>query len=112
MNRIQPRQPPSTPAAAGKKSSPSTESPVIAGGILVRAEAGKFPFALFAPLNYERNYAYPLIVWLHGPDDNENQLRRIMPLVSLRNYAAIAPRGTAGGETEAAAFGWLQSEEH
>jgi phospholipase/carboxylesterase len=112
MNRIQPRQPPTTPAAAGKKSSSSTEAPVIAGGILSRAEAGKSLFALFAPLHYERNYAYPLIVWLHGPDDNETQLKRIMPLVSLRNYAAIAPRGTAGGETEAAAFGWSQSEEH
>ncbi len=24
---------------------------------------------IFTPLHYERNYAYPLIVWLHGPDD-------------------------------------------
>src|SRR5260221_739133 len=112
MNRIQPRRPPTTPAAAGKKSSPSTESPVIAAGILSQPAADKSPFALFTPLHYERNYAYPLIVWLHGPDENESQLKRIMPLVSLRNYAAIAPRGTAAGETEAAAFHWSQSEEH
>jgi phospholipase/carboxylesterase len=49
--------------------------------------------AIFAPLHYESNYAYPLLVWLHGPGDDENQLKRIMPLVSLRNYVAVAVRG-------------------
>ena len=49
------------------------------------------PWSLFIPLHYERNYAYPLLIWLHGPRDNEQQLKRIMPLVSMRNYAAIAP---------------------
>jgi phospholipase/carboxylesterase len=49
--------------------------------------------ALFAPLHYERNYAYPLVVWLHGPADDERQLKRVMPLVSMRNFAAVAPRG-------------------
>ena len=51
--------------------------------------------ALFAPLHYEKNYAYPLIVWLHGPGGDEGQLKRIMPCISTRNYAAVAPRGTA-----------------
>ncbi|HTU26025.1 MAG TPA: hypothetical protein VMF30_11540 [Pirellulales bacterium] len=49
---------------------------------------------LFAPLHYESNYAYPLIVWLHGPNDDERQLKRVMPFVSLRNYVAVGPRGT------------------
>lgn len=48
----------------------------------------------FLPLHYEPGYAYPLFVWLHGPRDNEHQLKRIMPLVSTRNYVAVAPRGT------------------
>jgi phospholipase/carboxylesterase len=52
-----------------------------------------FPHALFAPLHYEPGYAYPLIVWLHGRGDDEGQLRRIMPVVSMRNYVAVAPRG-------------------
>ena len=52
------------------------------------------PCALFAPLHYESNYAYPLLVWLHGPDDDENQLKRLMPLMSMRNYVGVAPRGT------------------
>jgi len=69
--------------------------------------------ALFAPMHYERNYAYPLLVWLHGPCDDERQLTRIMPLVSMRNYVGVAPRGTAiaAGDGQAG-YDWLQSEEH
>ncbi len=51
--------------------------------------------ALFAPLHYEPNYAYPLVVWLHGPDDNETQLQRVMPGISMRNYVGVGPRGNA-----------------
>lgn len=73
------------------------------------------PRALFAPLHYEPNYAYPLIVWLHGPDDDERQLVRIMPSVSLRNYVAVAPRGfrgpaCQGGEGPVGGgYGWRQT---
>ena len=52
-------------------------------------------FATFSPLHYEPKYAYPLIVWLHGSGESEAQLRRVMPAISLRNYASIAPRGDA-----------------
>ncbi|HVX16085.1 MAG TPA: PHB depolymerase family esterase [Pirellulales bacterium] len=55
--------------------------------------------ALFAPLHYEPNYAYPLLVWLHGANDDESQLKRIMPLVSMRNYVAVAPRAPQADET-------------
>jgi phospholipase/carboxylesterase len=48
-----------------------------------------------APLHYEPNYSYPLVVWLHGADNNENQLKQILPLISLRNYVGAATRGTA-----------------
>jgi phospholipase/carboxylesterase len=71
--------------------------------------------SLFAPLHYEPGYPYPLLVWLHGPGSDERQLMRIMPLVSMRNYVAIAPRGTllshasqSGGDQ----FGWSQADEH
>jgi len=67
----------------------------------IKVEAGVFspsrvdqPCAIFAPLHYEPNYAYPMLVWLHGPGDDENQLKRIMPLVSLRNYVGLSIRGT------------------
>lgn len=74
----------------------------------------RHPCAVFAPLHYEANYAYPLLVWLHGPADDESQLRRIMPLISLRNYAGAAPRGTLPVESPAGkrGFSWSQTCAH
>jgi phospholipase/carboxylesterase len=60
---------------------------------------GDYHFYL-APLHYEPNYSYPLVVWLHGPHNNEYQLKQIMPLVSLRNYVGAAPRGTSLSEKD------------
>jgi phospholipase/carboxylesterase len=80
-----------------------------------RAASENDPHALFAPLHYEQNYAYPLLVWLHGGGDSERQLRRIMPLVSMRNYVAVAPRGTLAGANRAGNSGgyhWQQTPEH
>jgi phospholipase/carboxylesterase len=71
--------------------------------------------AIFVPLHYERNYAYPLIVWLHGPGDDHGQLKRMMPRVSLRNYVAISPRGDAwrggsrGSQQIPAGYDWPQT---
>ena len=65
--------------------------------------------ALFAPIHYEANYAYPLIVWLHGTGGDEAQLMRIMPVLSLRNYVAVAPRGFLTGSDSR--FGWEQTAE-
>jgi len=53
------------------------------------------PLEYFSPVHYEAGYAYPLIVWLHGAHDNENQIRRIMPHTSDRNFVAVGPRGVA-----------------
>ncbi len=67
-------------------------------------------FATFSPLHYEPKYAYPLIVWLHGAGDSEAQLRRVMPAISLRNYASIAPRGDAcAGNCLQQGFSWEQT---
>ena len=69
----------------------------------------------FGPLHYEPNYAYPLIVWLHGSGDNEDQLKRIIPLISMRNYAAAAPRATVvidEDDPERSGYCWSQSEDH
>lgn len=62
------------------------------------APASGFPtleHALFGPLHYEPNYSYPLVVWIHGPEDDERQLNQVMPHISLRNYVGISPRGTS-----------------
>lgn len=66
----------------------------LESGTLQRGRRAGQALSLFAPMHYEQNYAYPLLVWLHGPHDDERQLQRIMPLVSMRNYVAVAPRGT------------------
>lgn len=68
-----------------------------------RVESGRH--VVFVPMHYERNYAYPLLVWLHGHGDDERQLQRVMPLISMRNYVGVAPRATSPGRR------WLQTEE-
>ena len=65
---------------------------MVQSGVFARASHDA-PHCLFAPLHYEPGYAYPLIVWLHGAGNDETQLLKIMPLLSLRNYVAVAPRG-------------------
>lgn len=81
------------------------------GSAVFRPAQGETHAALFAPLHYEPNYAYPLLVWLHGPGDDEGQLKRIMPLVSVRNYVAAAPRGPRRHDVAAgkAGYRWSQS---
>lgn len=69
------------------------------------------PYATFAPMHYEPGYAYPLLIWLHGSLGNERQLTSVMPLVSMRNYVAIAPRGTAADRLQQGAFSWKQGED-
>jgi phospholipase/carboxylesterase len=84
---------------------PTTSGPAAA------PSDGEAPHCLFTPQHYERNYAYPLLVWLHGPGDDERQVTRVMPLVSLRNYVAVGPRGTSGAH-DAGGFSWLQQSDH
>lgn len=70
--------------------------------------------SVFVPMHYECNYAYPLVVWLHGSGKDERQLERIAPHLSLRNYVAVAPRGTrAEIETDSHQHGytWRQHED-
>lgn len=78
---------------------------------LVRTHAdASSHFNVCAPMHYERNYAYPLLVWLHGPGDDERQLQRVMPHISMRNYVAVSPRGVVR-PAEKAGFAWDGDEE-
>jgi phospholipase/carboxylesterase len=96
-------------------SEPSLESVFQVASASFSTQESDFPHALFAPMHYTPGYAYPLIVWLHGCGSDERQLQRVMPLVSMQNYVAVAPLGLEmpdEGETGRAGNGWLQTEEH
>ncbi len=95
MSQSRQSEPVTRPSAA-----PATFDPAKFDPAKFDIEAGLFSTSrqdtihtLFAPLHYESGYSYPLLVWLHGPKCDERQLLRIMPLISMRNYAAVAPRG-------------------
>ena len=65
--------------------------------------------SFFAPMHYESGYAYPLIVWMHSADSNEEELYQVLPLINTRNQVAVAPRGTRASETQQGGFTWGQS---
>ncbi len=103
-----PAPPPRKPAApnfgaeqsAGGRRRPGDLEPAV--GL-----AGAPEYSLYVPLHYERGYGYPLIVWLHDNGLNETDGVEVVSRLSLRNYIAVAPRGTepcvAGG------YAWIQS---
>lgn len=110
MNRLRSPRAAAPLSPAISSSSPQVEAASYSS---VRTTTDQ-PVTIFAPVHYEPNYAYPLVVWLHGPGNDEQQLKRILPLVSLRNYVGVAVRGTipctsASGK---AGFSWPQSEPH
>jgi phospholipase/carboxylesterase len=84
-----------------------------AGALPQRRNAGQDEgVCLFAPIHYERRYAYPLLIWLHGEGGSERELRRLMPYVSVRNYVAAAARGEeAGSEHSPGGCTWGQTPE-
>jgi phospholipase/carboxylesterase len=53
----------------------------------------RLPVRTFLPTGYEPNYAYPLLVFLHGQGGSEEQVLRLAPRLSRRNYICIGLRG-------------------
>src|SRR5215468_8603039 len=51
------------------------------------------PVRTFLPRGYEPSYPYPLLVFFHGQGSSEEQILRLAPRMSRRNYICIAPRG-------------------
>lgn len=51
------------------------------------------PVRTFLPTGYEPNYPYPLLVLLHGHGGSEDQLLKLAPRLSRRNYVCIGLRG-------------------
>jgi phospholipase/carboxylesterase len=86
MNRLTTLAPrPAVPARKGAR--PAAES--------VLRSLSPAGIQTFAPLHYEPNYSYPLLVWIHDDGGNASDLQRVMPLVSVRNYVGAAITGEA-----------------
>ncbi len=49
--------------------------------------------AVHVPRFYESGYAYPLVVWFHDEGGDEQEVLRVLPLISGRNYAGLSLRG-------------------
>jgi phospholipase/carboxylesterase len=52
-----------------------------------------WPLRTFLPTGYERNYPYPLVVFLHGHGGSEEQILHLAPRLSRRNFVCIGLRG-------------------
>ena len=53
-------------------------------------------FFSFVPIHYEKNYAYPLIVWLHPDGEKPDAIQHVIPQASIRNFVGIAPQAPVG----------------
>lgn len=71
----------------------ATSQSRIEQSLALTEQCNGLSYTVFAPLHYEANYAYPLVIWLHGPGDSERQIVRIMPEISMRNYVGLGLRG-------------------
>jgi phospholipase/carboxylesterase len=52
------------------------------------------PVRTFLPTGYEPRYPYPLVVFFHGHGGNEEQILRLAPRLSRRNYICVGLRGS------------------
>src|SRR3954470_22307755 len=52
-----------------------------------------WPLRTFLPTGYEPNSPYPLLVFFHGQGGSEEQILRLAPRLSRRNYICISLRG-------------------
>ncbi len=53
----------------------------------------RLPLRTFLPTGYEPNYPYPLLVFFHGQGGCEEQILRLAPRLSRRNFICISLRG-------------------
>lgn len=75
-------------------------------------EQRKIPLSLYLPEYYEPRHYYPLVIWLHRNGGNEEQIQRVLPSISDRNYIGLGFRGTSDdGTSNAGAYDWDCSEE-
>jgi phospholipase/carboxylesterase len=67
------------------------------------------PLRFVLPVGYERNYRYPLLIWLHSDGFNENQVSDVMPHISPQNYIGVGIRGSRSIDPAGHRFDWATS---
>lgn len=68
-----------------------------------------WPVAIYVPERYEERYAYPLIIWFHSDDTDEDQLEDVMSAISSQNYCGLAVRGNQFN-SQTGGFRWSTGE--
>lgn len=94
----------------------STESTPSGLASILDQSSSVVHFNLFIPMNYEPNYSYPLIVYLHDRGQSESRIHQTMPKLSCRNYAAISVRSpgklnSGGNDSNHPRMAWNQSDD-
>jgi len=70
------------------------------------------PLSLHLPEPFEPRYHYPVVIWLHRDESNEEELHTVMPQISDQNYIGLAFRGTSDdGQSPSGHFHWEASPE-
>lgn len=69
------------------------------------------PLSLFVPENYEANYPYPLLIWLHADGGNERDVQSIMPQVSTQNMFGMGLRADEPVSGVPRSFRWSMTDE-
>jgi phospholipase/carboxylesterase len=75
----------------------------------VHTTAQPLPVRTFLPAGYEPRYPYPLLVFFHGHGGTEEQILRLAPRLSRRNYISIGLRGPVpaiAANGAAAGYSW------
>ena len=78
---------------------------LLAGADTAAAESD-WPVSVFVPERYEERYAYPLVIWFHDEQSDEDNLEQIMKAISPQNYCGLALRGNR--TLDEGSFGWDQ----
>lgn len=69
----------------------------------------RLPVRTFLPAGYVPNYPYPLVVFFHPRGGNEQQVIRLAPRLSDRNFVCIGLRGpelVQGQRDGSTGYGW------
>ncbi len=69
---------------------PRMRTETVAAGLPTKMGQAVYPHSLFIPSGYEKNYSYPLVVYLHDEQQNESMIHQVMSQISYQNYVGAS----------------------